>query len=169
MLLIYGISCQATVLTWIVKRNKWLLQVARCKPSRLNAQLQHLKTKTTRLSTAPPPLPIPPASVMISHQSKPCLPPPVQYSDEPNVCRAFLTKCSLFFSLQPLTFSTEQSKVALVMTLLLGHAALWGTAVWKNQHPCCSSFQVFSDEMRRVVGLEAACVLVDLRQGPVSD
>ncbi len=30
---------------------------------------------------------------------------------DPNLCRAFLTKCSLFFSLQPLTFATEVSRV----------------------------------------------------------
>lgn len=44
MLLIYGISCQATVPAWIVKRNKWLLQVAQV--SELTSQLQHLETKT---------------------------------------------------------------------------------------------------------------------------
>ncbi len=57
------------------------------------------------------------------------------YAGDPNLCRAFLTKCSLFFSLQPLTFATEVSRVALVLTLLSGRAALWGTAVWENRHP----------------------------------
>ncbi len=72
------------------------------------------------------------------------------YAGDPNLCRAFLTKCSLFFSLQPLTFATEVSRVALVLTLLSGRAALWGTAVWENRHPCCSSFHSLSQEMRRV-------------------
>ncbi len=82
----------------------------------------------------------------------------------------------MFFSLQPLTFSTEEAKVALVLTLLSGRAALWGTAVWENKHPCCSSFHTLSNEMRRVfdravVGREAARRLAGLRQEnrPVSD
>ncbi|XDV20062.1 hypothetical protein PO909_025444 [Leuciscus waleckii] len=92
------------------------------------------------------------------------------YSGEPNYCRAFLTKCSLFFALQPQTFNTEETKVAFVLTLLSGRAALWGTAVWENQHLCCSSFQALSEEMRlvfdrAVAGREAARQLADLRQG----
>ncbi len=75
-----------------------------------------------------------------------------------------------------LDFSTEESKVALVLTLLSGQAALWGTAVWENKHPCCSSFHTLSEEMRQVfdravAGREAAHMLADLRQEnrPVSD
>ncbi|KAL1266911.1 hypothetical protein QQF64_002586 [Cirrhinus molitorella] len=45
---------------------------------------------------------------------------------------------------------TENSRVAFVLTLLTGKAALWGTAVWENQHPCCSSFQALSTEMKAV-------------------
>ncbi|KAL0159846.1 hypothetical protein M9458_043571, partial [Cirrhinus mrigala] len=70
----------------------------------------------------------------------------------------------------PVTFASEPSKEALVLTLLSGRAAQWGTAVWENQHPCCASFQLLSEEMRRVfdravLGREAASVLADLRQG----
>ncbi len=60
-----------------------------------------------------------------------------------------------------------------MLTLLSGRAALWGTAVWENRHPCCSSFHSLSQEMRRVfdralVGREAARMLADLRQGEQS-
>ncbi len=60
-----------------------------------------------------------------------------------------------------------------MLTLLSGKAALWGTAVWENRHPCCSSFHSLSQEMRRVfdralVGREAARMLADLRQGEQS-
>jgi hypothetical protein len=60
--------------------------------------------------------------------------------------------------------------VAFVLTLLSGKAALWGTAVWENQHICCASFQALSTEMKRVfdravAGKEAARLLADLRQG----
>ncbi|KAI2667139.1 Transposon Tf2-9 polyprotein [Labeo rohita] len=81
---------------------------------------------------------------------EPRLPPPELYSGEPNFCRAFLTRCSMHFSLQPRTFPSEESKVAFALTLLTGKAALWGTAVWENQDPCCASFSALSAEMKRV-------------------
>ncbi len=133
----------------------------------LVAQVSELTTQVQLLrSPAAPPTP-PSFSIPgnNSPQHEPRLPAPEVY--------AFLTKCSLFFSLQPLTFAMEASKVALVLTLLSGKAALWGTAVWENCHPCCSSFRSLSQEMRRVfdralVGCEAARMLADLRQGEQS-
>ncbi len=141
----------------------------------LVAQVSELTTQVQLLrSPAAPPTP-PSFSIPGNHspQHEPRLPAPEKYAGDPNLCRAFLTKCSLFFSLQPLTFATEVSRVALVLTLLSGKAALWGTAVWENRHPCCSSFHSLSQEMRRVfdralVGREAARRLADLRQGEQS-
>ncbi len=133
----------------------------------LVAQVSELTTQVQLLrSPAAPPTP-PSFSIPGNHspQHEPRLPAPEMYAGDPNLCRAFLTKCSLFFSLQPLTFATEVSRVALVLTLLSGRAALWGTAVWENRHPCCSSFHSLSQEMRRVfdralVGREAIdCLL----------
>ncbi len=137
--------------------------------SELTTQIQLLRSPTV-LPTLPI-LPVPSGNKDPQHE--PRLPTPEVYAGDPNLCRAFLTKCSLFFSLQPQTFATEASKVALVLTLLSGKAALWGTAVWENCHPCCSSFRSLSQEMRRVfdralVGCEAARMLADLRQGEQS-
>ncbi|KAL0191918.1 hypothetical protein M9458_010214, partial [Cirrhinus mrigala] len=69
----------------------------------------------------------------------------------------------------PSSFPTEESKIAFTITLLSGRAALWGTAVWDNKHQCVSSFQAFSDELRKVFdraasGREAARILAELRQ-----
>ncbi len=139
----------------------------------LVAQVSELTTQVQLLrSPAAPPTP-PSFSIPGNHspQHEPRLPAPEMYAGDPNLRRAFLTKCSLFFSLQPLTFATEVSRVALVLTLLSGRAALWGTAVWENRHPCCSSFHSLSQEMRRVfdralVGREVARMLADLRFCP---
>ncbi len=67
--------------------------------SELTTQFQQLRPPTT-----PPPPPVPPTSTNTGHQHEPHLPTPEAYGGEPNLCRAFLSKCSLFFSLQPLTF-----------------------------------------------------------------
>uniref|UniRef100_A0A4W5KTI3 CCHC-type domain-containing protein n=1 Tax=Hucho hucho TaxID=62062 RepID=A0A4W5KTI3_9TELE len=139
--------------------------------SELTQQLQRLSVPAAPTTPPVPPTPIPPY-----HQPEPRMPTPEAYSGEPSFCRPFINKCSLFFSLQPQTFASEQSKVAFVLTLLTGRAAQWGTAVWENHHQCCTSFQALSEELRRVfdravTGREAARVLADLRQGnrPVSD
>uniref|UniRef100_A0A9J8CTZ9 Retrotransposon gag domain-containing protein n=1 Tax=Cyprinus carpio carpio TaxID=630221 RepID=A0A9J8CTZ9_CYPCA len=133
--------------------------------SGLTQQLQHLRNPA-----APPPPPVLPVPPELPHQREPRLPTPEGYSGEPEYCRAFLTRCSMYFSLQPQMFCQEQTKVAFVLTLLSGKAALWGTAVWGNQDPCCASFLALSEEMKRVfdravAGREAARLLADLHQG----
>lgn len=70
-----------------------------------------------------------------NNQPEARLPIPESYDGAPNFCRAFLTHCSLHFSTQPKSFEREETKVAFVLTLLSGHAALWGTSVWENEHP----------------------------------
>ncbi|MGL4351381.1 MAG: DUF4939 domain-containing protein, partial [Plesiomonas shigelloides] len=128
-------------------------------------QLQQLFAPTT---PAPPTVSPPPLEQR--DISEPRLPVPQTYSGEADFCRAFLNKCSLHFTLQPRTFEREESKVAFVLTLLTGRAALWGTAVWENRDPCCSSFTALAAEMRRVfdravAGKEAARKLTALKQG----
>ncbi len=130
----------------------------------LVAQVSELTTQVQLLrSPVAPPTP-PSFSIPGNHspQHEPRLPAPEMYAGV--LC---------FFSLQPLMFATEVSRVALVLTLLSGRTALWGTAVWENRRPCCSSFHSLSQEMRRVfdralVGREAARMLADLRQGEQS-
>ncbi len=117
-----------------------------------------------RNPTAPPTTPVHLTS------PEPRLPIPESYAGEPTFCRAFLIRCSMHFSIQPRTFEREESKVAFVLTLLTGRAALWGTAVRENQDLCCASFQALSAEMRRVfdravVGKDTARLLADHRQG----
>ncbi|XDV13693.1 hypothetical protein PO909_002052 [Leuciscus waleckii] len=120
--------------------------------------------------TAPPTPPTPPPLPQTNHPPEPRLPAPERYNGDPQLRRAFLTKCSMFFTLQPQTFASEEAKVALVLTLLSGRASQWGAAVWENHDPCCSSFQSLAAEIKRVfdravAGREAARQLADLRQG----
>ncbi|MGL5565621.1 MAG: DUF4939 domain-containing protein [Plesiomonas sp.] len=138
--------------------------------SDVSAQLQQLRGDVTGVPTVPASPSVSPSTARVDHQFEPRLPPPAQYAGEPHLCRAFVTKCSLFFTLQPTSFPTEQSRVAMMITLLSGRAALWGTAVWEAQMPCCASFQAFIDELRRVFdrsvsGHEAARRLTELQQG----
>ncbi len=83
---------------------------------------------------------------------------------------SFLVKCSMFFLCNRRLSPQRSPGWHLSSRCCPGRAALWGTAVWENHHPCCSSFHALSEEMRRVfdravVGREAARRLADLRQG----
>ncbi len=137
--------------------------------SELTTQLQRLPSEPEQRPTASNP-PAPTIPDQAGRVIEPRLPPPAFYSGEPQQCRSFLAKCSLYISLQPSSFPTEESKIAFVITLLSGRAALWGTTVWEQKLPCCASFQLFSEEIRKVFdraasGREAARLLAELRQG----
>ncbi len=82
----------------------------------LVAQVSELTTQMQLLRppAAPPTLPNFSIPGNNSPQHEPRLPAPEVYAGDPNLCRAFLTKCSLFFRLQPLTFATEASASAYV-------------------------------------------------------
>ncbi len=137
--------------------------------SELTTQFRQFKIEPTQQPTALNP-PTVPSVDYLSRRAEPRLPPPAVYSGEPLLCRSFLATCSLHITLQPSSFPTEDSKVAFVITLLTGRAALWGTTVWEQKHHCCSSFQSFSEELKKVFdraasGREAARELAELRQG----
>ncbi len=126
--------------------------------SELTTQLQRIQTESVQQPTSsyPPVSSIPDQAACFTET---CLPPPAFYSGEPQQWGFysgepqqgyFLAKCSLYISLQPLSFPTEESKIAFVITLLFGWAALWGTTVWEQKLPCCTSFLSFSEEIKKV-------------------
>ncbi len=146
--------------------------------SELTTQLQRIQTESVQQPTSsyPPVSSVPDQAACFTET---CLPPPAFYSGEPQQWGFysgepqqgyFLAKCSLYISLQPLSFPTEESKIAFVITLLFGWAALWGTTVWEQKLPCCTLFQSFSEEIKKVfdqavAGREVARFLAELRQG----
>ncbi len=138
--------------------------------SEISLQLNQLVERFDQLHTSPSVATSPPdRDGTINRLAEPRLNPPAPYSGEPNTCRSFLSQCSLTFSLQPSCFPTERSKVAFIITLLVGQAREWGTAMWDNEQDCCSSFDSFSEELRKVFdrsarGTEAARALALLRQ-----
>ncbi len=94
--------------------------------------------------------------------------PPV-YDGDLNACQAFLSQCSLVFSLQPRHYATEEAKEAYVLTLLSGCTREWGIAVWNSRAPCCVAFEYFRQKMAKLFdqsaqGVEAATQLSCLSQ-----
>lgn len=145
---------------------------------RLDEYANHLASLTAPVHVPDPPAPVQPAfqpAVQLSHPREPFIPTPVRYSGVIGSCSQFLHQCSLVFEQQPLTYATDKSKIAFIMSLLCEKASAWAVAIAKGDSPICRSFQSFSTEMLRVFdhplqGREVSNRLFSLRQGsePVS-
>lgn len=134
----------------------------------LRSMADTLSALTSRIEQLQTPSPLVPAPLPLPRE--PRLPPPQSYNGEPGTCRSFLSQCSLSLELQASTFPTERSKIAYIITLLSGKAREWGTALWDADDPCCTNYNAFTNEMRRVFdrslsGREAAGQMLRLRQG----
>ncbi|KAG1927362.1 retrotransposable element [Pimephales promelas] len=140
------------------------ISAARHAVETLAAQMSDLSCQVHNLRLQPP-------VSLGSHDSpEPRINNPPVYLGEATQCRSFLTQCEVIFSLQPLTYAKERTKVAYVISLLAGRAREWAAANWEAERECVFSFALFKDEMIRVFdrsahGEEASRLLSSLRQG----
>uniref|UniRef100_A0AAQ5Z1J7 CCHC-type domain-containing protein n=2 Tax=Amphiprion ocellaris TaxID=80972 RepID=A0AAQ5Z1J7_AMPOC len=100
---------------------------------------------------------------------EPFVPMPERYGGDQGACQAFLMQTSLVFELQPLTYRTDRSRIAYILSLLTGVARKWGLAVWAAQTPICHSYVAFIQEIKKVFdhpvrGRDAGYRLLSLRQ-----
>uniref|UniRef100_A0A803JAE8 Retrotransposon gag domain-containing protein n=1 Tax=Xenopus tropicalis TaxID=8364 RepID=A0A803JAE8_XENTR len=130
---------------------------------------------------APPPAPMasPPPLVGATASlpaPEPKVPLPDKFSGDRSTFRTFVNACKLLFMLQPQTYSTEQVKVGVVMSLLRGQPQSWAFRLMEQQNACLLTVDAFFqamavlyDDPHRVATAEAA--LRNLRQGtrPVED
>ena len=85
-------------------------------------------------------------------------------------CAQFLHQCGLVFSQQPLTYSSDQSCVAFIMSLCTEKAAAWSLVISLNNPALCLNYSAFTDEMlcafdHQVKGKEATSQLLSPVQG----
>ncbi|MCI4389681.1 hypothetical protein PGIGA_G00101270 [Pangasianodon gigas] len=118
-------------------------------------------------SASPSVEPAPPPS---HATASPRLAYPEKFDGTPARCKGFLLQCSLFVSQQPALYSTEESRIAFVCSLLSGKALDWATAVWNFTRPAFSSFEAFLQRFREVFDLPeggdgAGEQILTLRQG----
>ena len=140
--------------------------------SRMDEFATHLASVTVPVHAPDPPAPLP-APAQLSHPREPFIPTPVRYSGVLGSCSQFLHQCSLVFDQQPLTYATDKSKIAFIMSLLCEKASAWAVAIAKSDSPICQSFPSFTAEMLRVFdhplqGKEASNRLFSLHQGSES-
>uniref|UniRef100_A0A8C2J799 DUF4939 domain-containing protein n=1 Tax=Cyprinus carpio TaxID=7962 RepID=A0A8C2J799_CYPCA len=80
---------------------------------------------------------------------------PASYTDDAAGCGGFLLQVSLFIEMQPQKFTTKQSKVAFLISLLGGKALLWVKVIWNAQSVIINSYIVFSKHFKKVIGVAA--------------
>ncbi|KAI2656613.1 Transposon Tf2-9 polyprotein [Labeo rohita] len=143
-------------------RHQEELSTARYAVEGLSAQVTELTNQLQSLRSEPTVIPS-------RFHSEPRINNPPCYSGQPTQCRAFLTQCEVFFSLQPATYAADRAKVAFVISLLSGRARDWGAAVWEMEAVFCEHFSLFKEMIkvfdRSVFGQEASRLLSSLRQG----
>ena len=145
---------------------------------RMEQLTTHLSTLTTpALAPAPAPVPAsPPAASPVTlptQPREPFIPTPARFAGQLGSGRQFLHQCSLVFDQQPLTYSTDKSRIAFVMSLLSERAAAWAVAISRSNSPICFSFSSFTEEFLKVFdhplrSKEASSRLLSLRQGEKS-
>ncbi|KAL0195339.1 hypothetical protein M9458_008911, partial [Cirrhinus mrigala] len=148
--------------------------------TRHQQQLDHLSTLTEQLvraiqglqaATPPvsPPVVNPPAAAAAVTAS-PRLAFPEKFDGTPSKCKGFLLQCTLFVNQQPNLYSTDESKIAFICSLLTGRALEWATAVWDLGRPAFPSFATFLQSFKAVFqpnpeSSEAGEQIMALKQG----
>ncbi len=87
--------------------------------------------------------PPPAASATTSTTATPCLAFPEKFDGSPTRCKGFLLQCSMFIGQQPMLYSTGDSCIAFVCSLLTERTLEWATAVWNDDHAVFPSFTSF--------------------------
>uniref|UniRef100_A0A3Q1BU46 CCHC-type domain-containing protein n=1 Tax=Amphiprion ocellaris TaxID=80972 RepID=A0A3Q1BU46_AMPOC len=178
-------ACPRCPCLWISRTHNQMLKGLSDLNHNMLSQVNTLTDKVTELSTLiAQRLPTPTPSIRsrpasgpgpagtsqgppVTHE--PFVPTPERYGGDQGSCQAFLMQTSLVFELQPLTYSTDRSRIAYILSLLAGAARDWGSAVWAAQTAVCHSYVAFVQEMRKVFdhlvrGRDAGGRLFSLRQ-----
>uniref|UniRef100_A0A671QRW6 DUF4939 domain-containing protein n=1 Tax=Sinocyclocheilus anshuiensis TaxID=1608454 RepID=A0A671QRW6_9TELE len=105
----------------------------------LHHQLSALRTSLTPVTT--------PSSASVSPMAL-----PASYAGDAAVCGGFLLQVDLFLEMQPQKFTTERSKVALLISLLNGNALEWARAIWNAGSAIINSYDAFKNHFKEVFG-----------------
>lgn len=86
-----------------------------------------------------------------------------KFSGDSGDCRAFLTQCELHFELQATAHPTERSKIAYLISHVIGRAEASATAEWSCQSLVCNSYSSLTQPLTQIFqhvtsGREAASI-----------
>ena len=81
------------------------------------------------------------------------LAPPAPYTGAPGLYKTFIINCSIHFELMPHAFSTDQSKVAFMISHLTDRAKAWASAEWGWGALLCDSLTDFQAALTKTFDL----------------
>ena len=116
-----------------------------------NAAHQHADRTIPPVPNVPP-MGLDPALVPLPLESRrePHLPSPKVFEGDLSKCRGFVAQCEFVFLHQPSRYSTDETRVALVISLLGGRALDWAVAILSKHSSLASDFPRFISEFRLV-------------------
>ncbi|KAI2659133.1 Transposon Tf2-9 polyprotein [Labeo rohita] len=157
-------SAQATMLT----QHQQQLERLTALTEQLVRAVQGLQVAAPPVATSPPPPAQTPAVQPVA--ASPRLAFPEKFDGTADKCKGFLLQCTLFVNQQPNLYTTDESKIAFVCSLLTGKALEWATAVWdlgQSTYPTFANFLVSFKEVFQPApeGSEAGEQIMALRQG----
>ncbi|KAL0162424.1 hypothetical protein M9458_041820 [Cirrhinus mrigala] len=126
-------------------------------------QAQGPSTPAAPAGVAPaPPTPVPAINSRVAL--------PEKYDGAPGKCKGFLLQCTIYIHQQPQFYTTDDSKVSLICSLLTGRALDWATAMWEGNRMTFPSYAHFLTQFREVFehaagGRDPGEELTSLRQG----
>ncbi|KAK3553391.1 hypothetical protein QTP70_003554 [Hemibagrus guttatus] len=128
------------------------------------AQLEALTVQLSSATAATP------REMPIARGESPRLALPDKFDGSADRCRGFLRQCGVFFSHQPGMYREEGTKCAFLLSLLMGKALEWASAVWDVDPLIRSSYSHFEEAIREVFehptgGKDISVQLMEIRQG----
>ncbi|KAL0150983.1 hypothetical protein M9458_053710 [Cirrhinus mrigala] len=75
---------------------------------------------------------------------------PTAFAGEAAECSGFLLQVNLFIRMQPQQFTSENAKVAFLISLLTGKALQWAKAIWNSDNPIIHSYEQFTSHFSEV-------------------
>ncbi|KAL0153251.1 hypothetical protein M9458_051426 [Cirrhinus mrigala] len=75
---------------------------------------------------------------------------PAAFAGEAAECSGFLLQVNLFIRMQPQQFTSENAKVAFLISLLTGKALQWAKAIWNSDNPIIHSYEQFTSHFSEV-------------------
>ncbi|KAL0167476.1 hypothetical protein M9458_035698, partial [Cirrhinus mrigala] len=75
---------------------------------------------------------------------------PATFAGEAAECSGFLLQVNLFIRMQPQQFTSENAKVAFLISLLTGKALQWAKAIWNSDNPIIHSYEQFTSHFSAV-------------------
>ncbi|KAL0151194.1 hypothetical protein M9458_053385, partial [Cirrhinus mrigala] len=93
---------------------------------------------------------------------------PATFAGEADEYSGFL-QVNLFIQMQPQMFSSENAKVAFLLSLLTSKALQWAKAIWNSENPIIHSYEQFTNHFSEVFSTTTGTFTISDRDAPIAN